>query len=647
MEVVRTACPLDCWDACSVLATVADGRVVKLEGDPSHPITRGVLCTRTYRYPERAQSEERLLQPMRRRGDRFEPGSWDEALTDISSRLEALRGTGRTRSILHVQSSGSMGVLKQLSQRFWNLVGGVTTAEGDFCLGAGKDALAAHLGDYRAHDWDDLVRSRLVVLWGRDPFVSGPHRARFLKEARDAGARIVSINPISLGRSNLVQESFLLRPGSDHHFAMAVAFMMLEEGLISRGFVEEHTEGFEEFRRSLASTSFGAHVDACGIDANDIRRLAHEYATASPAAILLGTGPIRYRHGLEACAWITALPALAGYYGVPGGGLSYSVRHLRDTPKDWTAEGPAAGGRAISAGTWPFELDRLDPRIEMLWVNGMNPVATLPSNQRVAEAVRAIPFKVVVDMHWTDTARLADWVLPHPSFLEEDGLVSSWGHHWVQWMQRAVQPLGESRTDLEIFQALAERLGFGAEMAGTPEAWSRRLMGERLGEGEWETLLRGRGHVRSRAHESVPWEGGSFATSSGRYRFPTELAAEVDVPRATAEFPHLLLSPKSRVTHLSQVVPSEEPDLVSGTAARDVLGEASGSPERVYRVRSRHGEIRARLRVDPGLQPGLVVIPMAGSQAKGTSVNLLTGPECARDGVTCAYFDCPVMVELA
>ena len=185
-RTVRTVCPFDCWDACGMLAEVEGDRLVGLAGDPDHPISRGTLCSRTYRYPDRVESAERIRTPMRRSGDRFVPVSWDEALTEIVSHLARLRETAATRSILHVQSSGSMGVLKRLSARFWNLLGGVTVAEGDFCLGAGKTALELQLGDYRPHEWDDLRASRLVVLWGRDPLISGPHRMQFLKEAREA-----------------------------------------------------------------------------------------------------------------------------------------------------------------------------------------------------------------------------------------------------------------------------------------------------------------------------------------------------------------------------------------------------------------------------------------------------------------------------
>mgnify|MGYP000375871864 CR=1 FL=1 len=651
---VRTVCPLDCWDACGVLAHVQpEGPTagkIKLEGDPDHPISQGRLCARTYAYPERAASPERITVPHLRRDGVLEPASWEVALSQLEDRLDRLRREGRTRSVLHVQSAGSMGVLKRLSARFWNLYGGVTEAEGDFCLGAGKDAMTNQLGDYRAHDWDDVERSRLVILWGRDPLVSGPHRLRFLQAAQANGARIVSINPLRIGRTKLIDEHVVIRPGSDGFLAQAMARVLFDEGRVDRAFLDASAERADRFENLVRGRSLESCAALCGLEVGAIRRLALAYADRRPAAILLGTGPIRYRHGVSAAAWISTLPALTGQYGIPGGGLSYSVRHLRgtDDPRLSSPRSDVAN-RELSAALWHHRIHDLDPKIEMLWVNGANPAAMLPDSSAMATALAAIPFKVVVDLHWSDTALAADCVLPHPSFLEEDGLVTSWGTHYVAWQRAVVPPTGEARTDLQIFQELATRLGFGEEMAGTPADWSRRWMGTRLDDREWSELLDGPGVVKSREHEPIPWEGGRFATESGKYRFPEREVDESHVPRGDAEYPFLLLTPKNRARHLSQQTPSSEPDRVAGTMASDVARSLALAPTAsAHRVvlRSRIGAIPASLVEDADLAPSLVVVPLAGVVWKQTAVNLLTAPLCAEDGVTAAYYDCPIRVEL-
>ncbi|MFN8549324.1 MAG: molybdopterin-dependent oxidoreductase [Candidatus Eisenbacteria bacterium] len=640
-RTVRTVCPLDCWDACGMLAEVQGQRLLRLSGDPDHPISRGTLCARTYRYPDRVESGERILSPMRRVGDRFVPTSWDEALAEIVSHLERLRREGATQSILHVQSSGSMGVLKRLSARFWNLLGGVTVAEGDFCLGAGKTALEMQLGDYRPHDWDDLRAAKLVLLWGRDPLISGPHRMQFLKEARDSGARVVSINPLAIAGSPVVHETFALRPGSDAWLAAALARIILDERLEQRPFLEAHTEGFPRFREILAELSLERASAITGLPLADIRRLARSYAEADPAAILFGTGSIRYRNGLENAIWVTALPALLGYYGRSGGGLSYSQRHMRESDAGRWEAPTSAHAREVSAARWHLELERLDPKIEFLWVNGANPIAMIPDSAAMARAFARIPMKVVVDFHWTDTARAADLVLPSTSFLEEAGLVTSWGHAWLGWQAQALEPRGEARSDLQIWQALASRLGLADAMAGSPELWSRRLMGERVNDEEWRRLLGGEGPVRNRVHEKVPYADRCFPREGGRYLFPSSPPDEALLPRTDPEHPFLLLTPKSRTLHLSQQLPSREPSALPGTMSSDVA-RAVGRERGRFALSSRLARIEVELEVDPALQPGLIVVPAGGTVHRGTAVNLLIEAECAADGVTAAYFDCPV-----
>ena len=650
MERKKTVCPLDCWDMCGIVATVVGDRVMRLDGDPDDPVARGKLCSRTYRYPERAQASERILHPMKKERGQWRTATWEEALEEIAGRLASLRDAGRTHSVLQVQSAGSMGLLKTLSARFWNLFGGVSVAEGDFCLGAGKDALTAQLGDYRSHDWEDLLHSKLILLWGRDPFVSGPHRLGALRDAQKRGARVVAINPLQLARSSILDETVIIRPGSDGFLAAALLRELLLADRIDRSFVDAHTRGFEPFADALRQLDPSRLAEACNLPPREIARLADLYAEASPAAILLGTGVIRYRHGLETAALTTALPAFCGYYGVSGGGLSYTVRHKRGAAVDDHQEPrPDATSRPFSAGIWHHHIDRLgaaEMPIEFVWVAGANPVAMLPDSAHLARVFADIEFKVIVDFHWTDTARLADWVLPHPSFLEEGGVVSSWGTPYLGYQRAVIARQGESRTDLEIFQALADRLGFGAEMAGDEETWSRKLLGAAATDADWRTLLSDRRKVRNPIHEPVPYAGGRFATADGAYAFPSpgSLPKEGDLPRTSDAHPFLLLTPKSRERHLSQVLPRDEQEMLRGTMATDVAA-SMGAREGQFQIVSEHGRILAWLREDPQLQPGLIVLPLGGTVARGTAVNLLIGPDCASDGITPAYFDCPVRLE--
>lgn len=625
-----------------MIVHVEGGRAVKLEGHPDHPVARGALCARTYRYTERVYSPERILHPLLRDGVKFRTIGWEEALDRIAQRLARLRAEARTHSLLHAQSAGSMALVKDLSARFFSLLGGVTIAEGDFCLGAGKTALTEHLGDYRSHSWRDLeTHAGSVVLWGRNPFVSGPHRAVSLKAARLRGAPIVSINPVVVGPARLLDLHVPIRPGSDVHLAALLARVLQERGLLDAGFLERHVEEGDRFLAAIQAADPDRLLSWTGLSGRQVDELLALLIERRPTAILLGTGVIRHRFGQEAVGWIVGLAASLGNLGVPGGGVSFSVRHRRSADVSWLE--PSNGGRhrPLSAGRWPRLLQGLRPPVDTLWVNGANPIAMLPDSTEVARALESIEFRVVCDFHMTDTARAATIVLPICSFLEEDAIVTSWGHELVGRQRRVIEPLGEARTDLWILQELAARLGFGSEMAGDELAWSRRLLAPVLGERQWREIA-ARGWTRNPIHEEVPYADRAFPRPGARCRLPDRIPDEDPLPH-DPDYPAVLLTPKSHTQHLSQVVAEREPDLPAGRVSTDIAGGA-GAPG-VFSVRSRSGRILARLEEDPALPPGLVVIPLSGTVHRGTSVNLLTADAMAADGVTPAYYDARVRVE--
>ncbi len=643
-EIVRTTCPLDCWDACGMLAHVENGRVVRLEGDPDHPVARGALCARTYRYPERVESPERIVYPLLRGAAGFRRIGWDEALDLCCARLNRKRREGRTHSILHVQSAGSMGIVKDLSRRFFRLLGGVSVAEGDFCLGAGKDALKLHLGDYRPHSWRDLAANAgSVVLWGRDPFISGPHRAVNLKEARQRGAAIISVNPVVVGPRRLLDLHLPIRPGADLYLAALAARRLREAGKTDPAALASRAEGFEEFNRALDSIDIPAFERATGLDPESIERFCAMLVERAPAAILLGTGVIRHRLAIEAVGWIVGLAAALGVIGRPGGGVSFSVRHRRDADAAWLD--PPEGGvdRPLSAGRWHQEiLEGIEPAVDTLWVNGANPVAMLPDSSAVLRALETIPFRVVSDFHMTDTARNATLILPITSFLEEEGIVTSWGHEQVGRQRRVIAPSGEARTDLWILQQLAQRLGFGHAMEGDEMAWARRLLGPVLDQEDWNEL-ENKGWTRNPIHEDVPYADGVFPREGGRCLLPSALPDAGFLLEREPDYPYIFLTPKSGAEHLSQVLSEREPEMYRGKVSSDVAA-AIGAPG-AFRIRSRNGEIPAHLAADPSLPPGVVVLPLSGSIRRGTAVNLLTEDRMAADGVTPAYYDTKVRLE--
>ncbi|HEY3316605.1 MAG TPA: molybdopterin-dependent oxidoreductase [Bacillota bacterium] len=668
-ETIRTACPLDCWDACALLVDVEDGRAVAVRGDPDHPITAGFACPKAQRQLERLYSPSRLLYPLVRPapGAAFQRASWDSALDLVAERLTEVKRRYGPLGILLNYDAGAGGLLKSLERRFWNLFGGVTLPVGSLCWGGGIAAQKYDFGDVLGHDPADTPNSRLLILWGRNPVFTSPHFVPLIKKARTAGARVVLIDPVRTASASLADQHIAPRPGSDGALALGMASAIIEEGLLHREFIAARTKGFEEFAALAAEYPPERAADLCDVPAEVIRDLARLYAETKPAAIHLGYGLQRYANGGAAIRAIDALGALTGNIGRAGGGVNYANRASDGAFPDLGAGDRATARRGLVRARLGAEiLAAKDPPIKALFVTRSNPVAQSPNTNRLLDALGTVDFKVVVDLTLTDTAAQADVVLPCTTpFEEEDVCFCSWHNH-ITYGVSVVAPVGEARSDLTIYSALAGRLGFGDELSRSAGEWIEAYFARLAEAGVRAAEVRGTS-FRNPFAADVPWADGQFKTPSGRFEFASSRAAAdghdplpgfaepvewVGRDRAGrgradressggAEFPLQLITPRHRETLNSQFYMRVsrgrglEVEVSPGFAEGRRL--ADGEPVRVVSPR---GEVRARVRVNGGLRNDVALIYAGGSLAAGEAVNLLTADRETDLGHGAAYYDC-------
>ncbi len=485
---MHSTCSLDCPDSCGVLATVdhATGRVVRIAGDPSHPVTRGFLCGKVARYLDRVYAPDRVLHPMRRRagvlkaslkaGDEmqaFERISWDEALGTIAEKLQTISHQQGPESILPYSYAGTIGQLGygSMDRRFFHRLG-ASQLDRTICASAGTAAFNAVYGTRLGPEPQSFVHAKLIIAWGANLHGNSIHLWPFIEQARRNGARLVVIDPYQTRTARLADEHLAVRPGTDTALAMGMMHVILRDGLEDRAYIAECTHGFEALRDRVMTDNYAPErvASITGIDAQNIVAFARAYATTTPAVIRVNYGVQRTDNGGTAARAVGMLPLLTGAWKHHGGGvmLSTSAAFGFNSAKLQMPElmGKSPLGRAartVNMSQLGQALTTLDdPPVKALFVYNSNPAAVAPNQNAVLRGMRRPDlFTVVHDSFFTDTADHADIVLPAPTFLEQDDVQGAYGHYFVQLSPRAMQPLGEARSNVWVFSQLAQRMGFG------------------------------------------------------------------------------------------------------------------------------------------------------------------------------------------
>ena len=667
---VLGACPHDCPDTCALVTTVQDGKAIKLQGNPAHPHTAGVLCTKVSRYIERNDHPERLVQPLKRCGPkgagRFEPVSWDAALGDIAARLQALAGSNAAR-IVPYSYAGTMGLVQgeSMDRRFFHKLG-ASLLDRTICSTAGGGALGFTLGGKVGMRVEFFAESKLILIWGSNSIASNLHFWRHAQAAKRAGARLVCIDPRKTETADKCDEHIALLPGTDAALALALMHELIVHDWIDHEYVAQHTLGWPQLRERALQWPASRAAAVCGIPEAQIVALAQAYGTTKPAAIRLNYGMQRVRGGGNAARAIACLPALVGAWRERAGGLLLSSsghfpvdRAVLQRPDLLAGRRP----RTINMSTIGNALlDTANP-IEALVVYNSNPVAIAPdSGKVVAGFAREDLFTVVLEQFQTDTADYADYLLPATTQLEHWDVHFSYGHTDVLLNRPAVAPRGQARSNAWVFRELARRMGFTEPcFADQDDALCRQAFGNRI---DFDTLL-AQGFASLPLPEA-PFAQGGFPTPSGKCEFYSErLAAEGrdglpdHVPNyepagSSAEYPLAMISPPARnflnssfVNVRSLRAIEGEPLLEIHAADAAARGIADGSVVRVFNQR---GEHRCRAEVSRRAWPGVVHglgIWWRKLGLDGTNVNQLTSQRLTDIGRGPTFYDCLVQVEPA
>ena len=689
---IRATCPHDCPDTCAMLVTVKDGVAIEVKGDPDHPNTAGALCTKVSRYVERTYHAERLLFPQKRVGSKGEGKfiriSWDEALDIIAAKLKPIAEQDPL-AILPYSYAGTMGLVQgeSMSMRFFNKIG-ASDLDRTICASAGSVGYQYTIGAKIGTDTEQFEHAKLIIIWGSNPIASNLHFWMKVQEAKRRGATIIAIDPYRSLTAEKCHQHIALLPGTDTALALGLMHVLIRDDYLDHDYIKNYTLGFDQLAQRVKIWTPEHTAKICGIEPEVVEQLAQLYGKTAlqgeAVAIRLSYGLQRTHGGGMAVRNAACLPALVGAWRQPAGGIllssgdSFPKRLDRLQRPDLRSPSNSQKQRLINMSTIGDDLlkpasKEFGPAIQALFVYNSNPVAVAPESIKVARGfAREDLFTVVLEHFQTDTADYADILLPATTQLEHTDIHATYGHLYMMANNPAIQPLGESKPNTEIFRLLAARMGFNdpcfSETDDEIAAQAFDSTNQRAIHFDWASLKKTGWQKLNMP--LAPFVQGGFPTASGKCEFfsakmqadgldplpayipPYESAQSA--PQLAQVYPLAMISPPARnflnstfVNIMSLRDTEGEPYLDIHPQDAHARGILNGDMVRTFNDR---GSMIMKARVTDKTRAGLVVglsIWWKKYAGDGKNANELTSQRLTDMGRAATFYDVLVQVEKA
>jgi anaerobic selenocysteine-containing dehydrogenase len=668
--VSRSVCPLDCPDQCGLLLHKEDGWIVKVEGDPEHPVTKGNICNKVRNMAERIYDETRLKYPMRRIGakgeDKFERISWDEAIATITSKWKTLIESDGPESILPYSFYGNMGLLNAegMDRRFFHRMG-ASQLDRSICSSAGSVGYRYTMGGSYGIDPEDTIHSKLIIFWGINAASTNMHQVALAQKARkNNGAQIVVIDVHKNQTGRLADWFIPILPGTDSALALGIMHILFAENLVDSSFLHQYTVGYEELREHVIQYDPITVSEITGVPVDDIYKLARMYGTISPSFIRIGNGPQHHDNGGMFVRTVSCLPALTGQWLIKGGGAikgnsGYLTTNTTKLQLPRLLKNKQT--RVINMNLLGEALLTVDPPVKSLYVYSCNPAVVAPEGNKVRKGLeRDDLFVVVHDLFLTETAKYADILLPATSSFENTDIYTSYWHHYMQIQQPVIEVYGESKSNVDVFRLLAKGMGYEESAFEDTEA---EMIAQALNQPanpylqgiDYETLVE-KQFIKAAVR---PLLTGKLRTPSGKIELYSKRMKANGYPPLPTYNPLVIDG-----EHPYQFIPAPNHNFLNSTFSNNQKHISLEKAPRLYmnskdakasgiedgdqvRVWNQRGECLLKVSVGENVLPGVVVTQGLWADLEGTKqlVNTLTPDRIGDMGGGATFFSGRVSVE--
>jgi len=633
---IITACTMDCPDACSLIVSKSPEGSIKIRGNPKHPFTSGFTCKKIRRHGERLQSPERILTPLWRNNKHWETITWQDALELCATNIQRFRQ--EPTSILHIQGDGARGVLKYANKLFFMQLGASRT-RGSLCDAAGFMAFIHDFGSRENHDINDLLNAKTIVNWGKDLSRSSIHLAATVRKAKKNGTKAILISPGDDKPDTFSDQHIQIRPGTDRFLAAAVILRFIRKNNISERILDR-TKHWGKFKSLISLYDEKSLIDQCMVPKQSVDILYEAYCKNSPCATIVATGLQRYRYGGENVRFINALALISDQIGRAGGGCYYHLHSMRNFNLQWVDDTESTPRRLFRKPLIGREIiEAKAPPIKMLWVNGCNIVNQAPNTTETIRAFHSVDFKVVVDAFMTDTAEQADLILPPALMLEQEDVIGSFGHDYIHYIAKIVEPPGEAKSDYWILTELGKRLDPAISLPNPETCFKKSLDSEYLSTSLEELIEKG--FIRAN-HPKISYEKMRFKHPDGKARFPIQLHHEPDPPQ---DYPLRLLTLVRRDAIHSQMLGKWQimPPTIWMAEESPYLKRIN-KEKNIYLV-SPLGRLKVNLETSSHLHPEMVLYRRGDWTKLGGGANQLIQSDITDIGSCAPYYQQYVRVE--